>query len=182
MSEVVVGLTDYLLTLECADRAVRFDRHRYCGGNPEVGLVSPSDSFQSQCDVSSRSGDRAFSDISRRDLSCTGTLTGSGKPVMKKLFLSSALVALLFALVGPGLPQTPRPGQSVNDVHSRLNETRVNRIVAPLTVQEVQGIVQQAREEGRAISIAGGRHAMGGQQFGTDTILLDTSKFNRVVA
>jgi len=101
---------------------------------------------------------------------------------MKKLFLGSALVSLLFALACPALPQSLRSGQSVNDVHSRLNETRVNRIVTPRSVQEVQEIVQQARQEGRAISIAGGRHAMGGQQFGTDTILIDTSKFTRVVA
>jgi FAD/FMN-containing dehydrogenase len=31
------------------------------------------------------------------------------------------------------------------------------------------------------ISVAGGRHAMGGQQFGTDTLLVDTRKLSRVV-
>src|SRR5207245_6644141 len=31
------------------------------------------------------------------------------------------------------------------------------------------------------VSIAGGRHAMGGQQFGEGTILLDTSQLNRVL-
>jgi FAD/FMN-containing dehydrogenase len=89
-----------------------------------------------------------------------------------------ALVAVLLAFA---VSQAAR-GEVVNDVHSRLNETRVHRIVAPQSVQEIQAIVAQARKEGRAISIAGGRHAMGGQQFGTDTILLDTSKLNRVVA
>lgn len=101
---------------------------------------------------------------------------------MKLFFPGSALVSILFLAAGPALPQTQGPGQIVNDVHSQLNETRVNRIVTPRSTQEVQAIVQQARKEGRAISIAGGRHAMGGQQFGTDTILLDTSRLNRVVA
>jgi FAD/FMN-containing dehydrogenase len=101
---------------------------------------------------------------------------------MKAFFPGSALVSILFLAAGPALPQAQGPGQIVNDVHSRLNETRVSRIVTPQSTQEVQAIVQLARKEGRAISIAGGRHAMGGQQFGTDTILLDTSKLNRVVA
>jgi FAD/FMN-containing dehydrogenase len=103
---------------------------------------------------------------------------------MSKTLSKSALVSFLLIFAGPALPQNQAAGggQVVNDVHSRLNETRVARIVTPTSVQEVQGIVQQARREGRAISIAGGRHAMGGQQFGTDTVLLDTSKLNRVVA
>src|SRR5207245_10270606 len=66
--------------------------------------------------------------------------------------------------------------------NSGLIGSRVARFVTSVSVQDVQWIVAQARKEGRAISIAGGRHAMGGQQFGTDTILLDTSRFNRVVA
>jgi len=72
-------------------------------------------------------------------------------------------------------------GVVVNDVHSQLNETRVNRVISPESVEDIQTIVRQARAEGRAISIAGGRHAMGGQQFGTDTILLDTSRMNKVL-
>lgn len=103
---------------------------------------------------------------------------------MNRLFLKLILVSFLsiLAVSAHAQKQPSGSGQVVNDVHSRLNETRVNRIVSPATTQEVQAVVEQARKEGRAISIAGGRHAMGGQQFGTDTILLDTSKLNRVVA
>jgi FAD/FMN-containing dehydrogenase len=103
---------------------------------------------------------------------------------MNRLFLKLILVPFLsiLAIPAPAQNQASGSGPVVNDVHSRLNETRVNRIVSPATTQEVQSIVKQARAEGRAISIAGGRHAMGGQQFGTDTILLDTGKLNRVVA
>jgi FAD/FMN-containing dehydrogenase len=76
----------------------------------------------------------------------------------------------------------PQTGVVVNDVHSRLNETRVQRIVTPGSVEQLQAVVRQARAEGRDISIAGGRHAMGGQQFGADTILLDISKMNRLLS
>ena len=80
--------------------------------------------------------------------------------------------------------QTPPAagGVTVNDVHSQLNETRVNRVVSPESVDAIQEIVRQARAEGRAISIAGGRHAMGAQQFGTDTILLDMGRMDKVLS
>jgi FAD/FMN-containing dehydrogenase len=68
----------------------------------------------------------------------------------------------------------------VNDIHSQLNPTRVRRVVRPQSVEEVAVVIQAAREEGRAVSIAGGMHAMGGQQFGTDTVLLDTRSLNQV--
>ena len=92
----------------------------------------------------------------------------------------------LAALLLLGLPcaaQTPasHDGVVVNDVHSKLNETRVERIVSPTSVREVQAAIRQAKTEGKAVSIAGGRHAMGGQQFGAGTILIDTSRLNRVL-
>src|SRR5580765_7142859 len=100
---------------------------------------------------------------------------------MKQHILRTIAASLLFAIAAPALAQRAT-GQVVNDVHSRLNETRVAKIVTPRSVEEVQKIVQQSAQEHRAISIAGGRHAMGGQQFGTDTILLDTTRLDRVVA
>ena len=70
---------------------------------------------------------------------------------------------------------------TVNDIHSQLNLTRVNRIVQPQSIEGLQTVVHSARTEGHAVSIAGGMHAMGGQQFGTGTILLDTRNLNRVL-
>lgn len=67
----------------------------------------------------------------------------------------------------------------VNDIHSQLNPTRVSRVVKPLTALELRSVIRSA--ERKAISIAGGRHAMGGQQFGTATILLDMRGLNRVL-
>jgi FAD/FMN-containing dehydrogenase len=69
----------------------------------------------------------------------------------------------------------------VNDIHSQLNSTRVSEILQPRSIDDVQKIVRTARQTGKTISVAGGRHAMGGQQFGTDTILIDIRKMNRVL-
>ena len=70
----------------------------------------------------------------------------------------------------------------VNDLHSALNPTRVARIVTPAAPAVLGDIVHAARREGRAISIAGGRHAMGGQQFAAGTVLVDTRGLARVLA
>jgi FAD/FMN-containing dehydrogenase len=70
----------------------------------------------------------------------------------------------------------------VNDIHSGLNRTRVSKIVTPKNTAEVQEIVRQARTKRMAISVAGGRHAMGGQQFGTDTVLVDMTGMNSLTA
>jgi FAD/FMN-containing dehydrogenase len=70
----------------------------------------------------------------------------------------------------------------VNDIHSQLNPTRVIEILEPRTLGDVQNIVRSARKDGKSISVAGGRHAMGGQQFGADTRLIDIRKLKRVLA
>ena len=72
-------------------------------------------------------------------------------------------------------------GVTVNDVHSHLNPTRVHEIVRPESIAAVQDTVLAAHEDGRSISVAGGRHAMGGQQFGTDTTLIDMNGLTRVL-
>ncbi|MFQ5847406.1 MAG: FAD-binding oxidoreductase [Candidatus Methylomirabilales bacterium] len=74
-----------------------------------------------------------------------------------------------------------RAGTLVNDVHSQLNLTRVERVVSVDSITGIQATIRKAQREGKPISIAGSRHAMGGQQFGTGTILIDTSTLNRVL-
>ena len=73
-------------------------------------------------------------------------------------------------------------GVEVNDVQSQTNATRVREIKAPESIDAFQEVLSLARREDRAVSLSAGRHAMGGQQFGTGTILLDTDQFHRVVA
>jgi len=73
------------------------------------------------------------------------------------------------------------PSIVVNDLHSQLNSTHVFEIVEPRSLTDVQRIVRAARKDRKPISVAGGRHAMGGQQFGTDTVLIDIRELNRVL-
>ena len=70
----------------------------------------------------------------------------------------------------------------VNDIHSQLNRTRVDAIVKPQTVDEVRRAIALARARGASVSVAGGRHAMGGQQFGEASCLVDMRALNRVLA
>jgi FAD/FMN-containing dehydrogenase len=91
--------------------------------------------------------------------------------------VSAALALPAFARAG----QAAQTGIEVNDVQSQLNRTRVHRIVTPKSLDAIQAALRQASRDGRAVSVAGGRHAMGGQQFGADTILIDMKPFNRVV-
>ncbi len=69
----------------------------------------------------------------------------------------------------------------VNDIHSQLNETTMRRVVAPASSDEVQRAIAAVRNEGSSLSVAGGRHAMGGQQFLGGGALLDTRRLNRIM-
>ena len=69
----------------------------------------------------------------------------------------------------------------VNDIHSQLNETAMRRVVMPGTAAELQRAVVAVREEGGSVSVAGGRHAMGGQQFLDGGVLLDARGLNRIL-
>ena len=70
---------------------------------------------------------------------------------------------------------------TVNDIHSQLNQTKVRRVIVPNSIIEAQQAVNQVRDAGQSLSIAAGRHAMGGQQFLTGGALLDTQRLNRIV-
>ena len=70
---------------------------------------------------------------------------------------------------------------TVNDVHLQLNATLVRCIHRPGSVPEVCEVVRGAGAEGRTIAIAGGRHAMGGQQFGAGLDLLDMTGLDGVL-
>ena len=72
-------------------------------------------------------------------------------------------------------------GRFVNDVHSQLNATKVSAIVKPRSVDDLRTAVLDARSRGESIAIAGGRHAMGGQQFAEQSILIDTRGLDRVL-
>jgi FAD/FMN-containing dehydrogenase len=69
----------------------------------------------------------------------------------------------------------------LNDVHSQLNPTRVACLRLPVTVDELRATVREAAAQGLKISLAGGRHAMGGQQFAEGSMHIDMTALCRVV-
>ena len=70
----------------------------------------------------------------------------------------------------------------VNDVHSRLNETEVDAVVPVDSLGSIGAALDSARSARRPVSIAGGRHAMGGQQFCSGGVVLDTRPLSGVIA
>jgi FAD/FMN-containing dehydrogenase len=77
----------------------------------------------------------------------------------------------------------PRHSSSlVNDIHSALNATRVARIYQARSIADIRSIVVDAGRRGLPVAVCGGRHAMGGQQFATDAVLLDMRQMRRVLA
>ncbi len=74
-----------------------------------------------------------------------------------------------------------RAGHWVNDVHSRLNRTRVARTVRPRVISALQAAVRAAGARDEAVSVCAGRHAMGGQQFAERATLIDTTGLDRVL-
>ena len=67
-----------------------------------------------------------------------------------------------------------------NDIHSKLNPTRVAEVILPESTAEVVRLVRETAARGGKISICGARHAMGGQQFGEGTLLVDCSRLNHI--
>lgn len=69
----------------------------------------------------------------------------------------------------------------VNDIHSKLNQTRVASTVKPRSLEDLIGIIRRAKREDTTLSVCGSRHAMGGQQFVKDGLLVDTHEMNQVI-
>lgn len=71
-------------------------------------------------------------------------------------------------------------GGTVNDIHSALNATKVDRVVQPKSVEEASSLIRALAQQGKSLAVAGGRHSMGGQQFSAGHLLLDASRLNRI--
>jgi len=69
----------------------------------------------------------------------------------------------------------------LNDVHSRLNATRVDEIHYPESIGEVVAFIRHAKELNKSVSISGGRHAMGGQQFAEGSLHISMNKMDGVL-
>src|SRR5687767_3396530 len=97
------------------------------------------------------------------------------------------VIAAWFSLAGCTYHPPPSPagtegdGVELNDVHSQLNSTKHSAVITPQSVEEIQHAIRDAKAKGQFISISGGKHSMGGQQFGIGTINLSMSSFNQVI-
>src|SRR5262245_55829962 len=96
-------------------------------------------------------------------------------------FLRLATAGTSLALL-PGLAPSARAAVTVNDIHSQLNATQVDRVLAIDSEAGLRTAIAAARRDGKPICIAGGRHAMGGQQFATGGVLLDTRPMKKIIS
>jgi FAD/FMN-containing dehydrogenase len=76
---------------------------------------------------------------------------------------------------------TRSAGVWVNDVHSQLNRTHVAGVDNPTDLGQLLDVLRGARKRELGVSLCGGRHAGGGQQFLTDRTLVDMSGLDRVL-
>ena len=98
-------------------------------------------------------------------------------PLKRRDFVK-ALSAAPF-LAAPGLDSSK--GTLVNDVHTGWNPTTVDTVERPASVTDVLTLIKSARKRGKLISVSGSRHATGGQQFATRSVLFDMRAMNRVL-
>lgn len=102
--------------------------------------------------------------------------------IHRRAFLSTAALLALNPTQAMARFQAPQAsGILVNDIHSQLNPTRVRRIVEIDSLRALQNAMRRAASNGDAVCLAGGRHAMGGQQFRAAATMLDMRRFNKVL-
>jgi FAD/FMN-containing dehydrogenase len=71
--------------------------------------------------------------------------------------------------------------QIVDDVHCMVSATRVQGVICPSSVEELQAAIRSCVKKGATLSVAGGRHSLGRQPFSENGILIDLANFGRVV-
>ena len=106
--------------------------------------------------------------------------------VSRRRFLRFVAAAPLAAAAACAGRRTEIPGLDVergvrlNDVHSQLNPTRVDRLIEVDSTTAVQRALAAARAQGAPVAVSGARHSMGGQQLLSNGWVLDTRPMNRV--
>jgi FAD/FMN-containing dehydrogenase len=101
--------------------------------------------------------------------------------IQRRTFLKTAALLAVSPASAKAAFQRPAPAIVVNDIHAQLNATRVRRIVEIDSLKTLQASLRRAAEDGDPVCIAGGRHAMGGQQFRADATMLDIRRLNKVL-
>jgi decaprenylphospho-beta-D-ribofuranose 2-oxidase len=99
---------------------------------------------------------------------------------MKKTLALLALIALVLLQY----TAASAPGQDpylITD-YSRLHPVKVERVVRGAEERQLVRLVNDARERGLTISIAGQRHSQGGHTYYKDGIVVDMTDYNRIVS
>lgn len=99
---------------------------------------------------------------------------------MKKIIT----LLLLFALCLWQYMRTSVAGEDpfLRSDYSKLRPVKIERVIPSKEVEQLQEIIKDAREKGTKISIAGQRHSQGGHTYYKDSIVLDMTPFNKVLA
>ncbi|RXZ79808.1 FAD-binding oxidoreductase [Paenibacillaceae bacterium] len=90
---------------------------------------------------------------------------------------------LLAALCVFTYVRTDRPDQDpylITD-YSRLHPVKVERVATGREQSQLVKLVQEAREKGLALSIAGQRHSQGGHTYYKDGIVVDMTSYNKIL-
>jgi decaprenylphospho-beta-D-ribofuranose 2-oxidase len=66
--------------------------------------------------------------------------------------------------------------------YSRLHPVKVTGVVKGREEEQLRSILQEAREKHLTVSIAGQRHSQGGHTYYKDSIVVDMTSYNRVLA
>lgn len=82
--------------------------------------------------------------------------------------------------IRPSTATTRVADVELNDVHSRLNPTRVRAVERPASVAAAVDVVRASARAGESLAVMGARHAMGGQQFLSGGRVLDLGALDRV--
>ena len=69
----------------------------------------------------------------------------------------------------------------LNDVHSELNPTTVAWVARPTQLEDLVAVIRKAAQDGVSLSVAGARHAMGGQQFAANHGHIDMTGLHQVL-
>lgn len=92
-----------------------------------------------------------------------------------------ALCGTSLVLPSLPLPASETKGVLVNDMQTEMNLTRVAQVIPIDGVDKAREVIRESKLSGRPIAISGARHASGGQQFGTDELLIDTRSWKKVI-
>ncbi len=102
-------------------------------------------------------------------------------PTRRQFLRTATQAGTGLALASYAPQRADAAGVLVNDIHSKLNATQVDRVVAVDSEAALAAALAAARAAGKPVCVAGGRHAMGGQQFAEGAVLIDTRPMRRIL-